>query len=278
MQTHQENEIQPSNGTDKTARGRPGRRKRASAESRASEGESVPRRRSARLSGEHEPDAQREEKTSKAKEVDRGVQHAIPSGEPKQKTSKPPRPPDDELQVDKKRATTKIALPFADTPVISRNKEMRKTSSESRRRSSSGMRGRRASSLIDSGVSNGETDYRVDLDIFLADARVAVPHNEVRTEEFYKHISQDLHEPRRMMQLLTWCGARAVTDKPSDQTGDVNAVLAGTKASLSSDGRVELSFIAARTIQEELLKDFTAKSEMSDWFNRVGVDLPGARY
>jgi kinetochore protein Mis13/DSN1 len=48
--------------------------------------------------------------------------------------------------------TTKIALPFADTPIIRRNKEMRK----GERRSSLGMRGRRASSLIDSGTSNGE--------------------------------------------------------------------------------------------------------------------------
>ena len=52
--------------------------------------------------------------------------------------------------------TTKIALPFADTPIIKRNKEMRKASADSNRRSSSGMRGRRASSLIDEGRGNGE--------------------------------------------------------------------------------------------------------------------------
>lgn len=51
---------------------------------------------------------------------------------------------------------TKIALPFADTPIIRRNKEMRDN-----RRSSLGMRGRRASSLIDSGKSNGDfVSYR----------------------------------------------------------------------------------------------------------------------
>lgn len=49
---------------------------------------------------------------------------------------------------------TKIALPFADTPIIRRNKEMRKGSGEARRSSLSN-RGRRASSLIDSGTSNG---------------------------------------------------------------------------------------------------------------------------
>ena len=48
---------------------------------------------------------------------------------------------------------TKFALPFADTPRIQRNKEMRKTNAA--RRSSLGLRGRRASSLIDTGKSTG---------------------------------------------------------------------------------------------------------------------------
>lgn len=66
------------------------------------------------------------------------------------------RTPGNELHVEKKRdGATKIALPFADTPIIRRNKEMRKGSSQGHRRSSAGMRGRRASSLIDSGASNG---------------------------------------------------------------------------------------------------------------------------
>lgn len=54
---------------------------------------------------------------------------------------------------------TKITLPMADTPVMQRNKEMRTAakSEKGNRRSSLGMRGRRASSLIDSGASNGET-------------------------------------------------------------------------------------------------------------------------
>lgn len=54
-------------------------------------------------------------------------------------------------------AGTKVALPMADTPVIQRNKELRGAKSDKgRRRSSLGMRGRRASSLIDSGTSNGK--------------------------------------------------------------------------------------------------------------------------
>ena len=51
--------------------------------------------------------------------------------------------------------STKIALPFADTPIIRRNQEMRRGAANGSRRSSLGMRGRRASSLIDTGKSNG---------------------------------------------------------------------------------------------------------------------------
>ena len=50
---------------------------------------------------------------------------------------------------------TKISLPFADTPIIRRNQEMRRGAGDGSRRSSLGNRGRRASSLIDGGKSNG---------------------------------------------------------------------------------------------------------------------------
>ncbi|KAK1995477.1 hypothetical protein LX36DRAFT_659624 [Colletotrichum falcatum] len=125
----------------------------------------------------------------------------------------------------------KIALPVSDTPVINRNKEMRKKGGGNRR-SSTGMRGRRASSLIESGHN-------------------AIPHREVETAEFYKHIeSEGLMEPRRMKQLLTWCGERALLEKPPHGQTDSNTIL------------------GARYIQEQLLKDFSTKSEFSDWFSR----------
>ena len=60
-----------------------------------------------------------------------------------------------ELTIHKKRGPAKIPLPFGETPVLRRNKEMRKMSAEKSRRSSSGMRGRRASSLIEAGSSRG---------------------------------------------------------------------------------------------------------------------------
>ncbi|KAL3466229.1 Mis12-Mtw1 protein family-domain-containing protein [Aspergillus heterothallicus] len=131
--------------------------------------------------------------------------------------------------------TSTITLPVADTPVIQRNREMRgKKSSKGSRRSSLSMRGRRASSLIDSGASN------------------ALPHKQVHTSDFYKHIAADgLPEPRRMRQLLIWCATRAMGDKPS--------------GSRSED---ESARLAARVIQEELLKEFSSNSELSNWFGR----------
>ena len=66
-------------------------------------------------------------------------------------------PEDDHTHpVDIQTDSTKIALPFADTPIIRRNQEMRRGTIGGSRRSSLGMRGRRASSLIDAGKSNGK--------------------------------------------------------------------------------------------------------------------------
>lgn len=127
----------------------------------------------------------------------------------------------------------KIALPFSDTPINNRNKEFRKKGGGGGgRRSSMSMRGRRASSLIESGHS-------------------AIPHREVGAAEFYKHIeAEGLSEPRRMKQLLTWCGERALSEKPKHGTAGAPAVL------------------GARAIQDALLKDFGSRSEFSDWFAR----------
>ena len=101
-----------------------------------------------------------------------------------------------------------------------------------------------------------------------------MPHDEVDTSEFYKHIeSEGLSEPRRMKQLLTWCATRALGEKPTDYSSeDGNARLAGRlHISYKPQGEehVELIISTAREIQNQLLKDFSKKSELSDWFNRV---------
>lgn len=113
---------------------------------------------------------------------------------------------------------TKIKLPMSDTPIINRNKEMRKKGGAGgSRRSSLGSRGRRASSLIESG-------------------QTAIPHREVSTAAFYKHIEADLLEPRRMKQLLIWCGERALSAKPRG-TLNSGAVLGGKDFSLLNEIR-----------------------------------------
>lgn len=110
------------------------------------------------------------------------------------------------LMLEHSRNGTVITLPFSDTPIINRNKEMRKKGGNSVRRSSLGLRGRRASSLIDNGHS-------------------AIPHREVETSDFYKHIETTLMEPRRMKQLLTWTGERCLVGEEKE-LGDPNRAAA----------------------------------------------------
>ena len=147
----------------------------------------------------------------------------------------------EEAEIRRDHSATKIALPFADTPVIRRNKAMRENKSgKGERRSSLSLRGRRASSLIDSGNSS------------------ALPHSEVEISDFYKHIeSEGLPEPRRMKQLLTWCATRCLDQKSMGQEFDDASAVA-----------------AARVIEEELLKDLANRSELSDWFSREDAVEP----
>ncbi|SMR44292.1 unnamed protein product [Zymoseptoria tritici ST99CH_1A5] len=132
-----------------------------------------------------------------------------------------------------------IALPFADTPIIRRNREMRKASADNHRRSSAGMRGKRASSVIDEGRGH------------------ALPHTEVPTGEFFKHISAELTEPRRMRCLLGWCGTRAMPAKPDPP-----------KESTPAANLEFQALQAARVIQEELSLDLISNGLLSDWFSR----------
>jgi kinetochore protein Mis13/DSN1 len=77
--------------------------------------------------------------------------HTAPNIAQDEQTQTIPTQPDDH-------SSTRIALPLADTPVIKRNKAMREgKSGKGERRSSLGSRGRRASSLIESGGSNGKS-------------------------------------------------------------------------------------------------------------------------
>lgn len=210
-------------------------------------GETQKRRRSTRLSADKEqlevhpkatePSTVRRTKKSAPAEKERKKQ-VTPAPEARPETKSAfvgvQTPTHNELHVAKKRDPNaqRIMLPFADTPVINRNKEMRKGSKDGHRRSSTGLRGRRASSLIDSGMSN------------------ALPHSEVEVRDYYKYVEQSLPEPRRMKQLLTWCAHRALPEKPSGDVQNANAIM------------------AARAIQQELIEDLRNKPELSDWFSR----------
>lgn len=178
----------------------------------------------------------------------------------------------------------RIALPFQDTPVIKRNKEFRKSSADGHRRSSSGMRGRRASSLIDEGRGNGTFKIAIiggRMFVFgqlLTDNVihvVALPHAEVPVTEFFKHISPDLTEPRRMRCLLGWCGTRALPPKPEapkENTAAANLEFQASQAGTSFSKEIYACLITdgdvARVIQEELSQDFITRGVLSDWFSR----------
>ncbi|KAK1065365.1 hypothetical protein LTR74_008042 [Friedmanniomyces endolithicus] len=199
-----------------------------------------PTRRSKRLSSEHEPadPAPSPIKTAHAKS------HANTERSPSPEKARP-------ITIEKKRKRgangaeeeekiMRITLPFQDTPVIRRNKEMRKGGDDGgHRRSSSGMRGRRVSSMMDEGRGN------------------ALPHTEVPTAEFYKHISAELTEPRRMRCLLGWCGTRALPSKPE-----------APKDSRQASSLEFQALQAARVIQAELSNDLVTNGTLSDWFSR----------
>ena len=132
----------------------------------AAEGEAkVGRRRSPRNSGEHEKEKtdppvlqvkkRRKDRKSSEPAADQDVEKSQSAqDQARQDTSQDHTQPI-EITFD----ATKIALPFADTPRIQRNKDMRKTNAA--RRSSLGLRGRRASSLIDTGKSTGNSVLRL---------------------------------------------------------------------------------------------------------------------
>lgn len=127
-------------------------------------------------------------------------------GRKKGKSTKAAREPEMVPVQEQAVQSAQISLPMSDTPIINRNKEMRKKGSN--RRSSLGSRGRRASSLIESG-------------------QTAIPHREVNPAEFYKHIEEGLTETRRMKQLLTWCGERALAVKPAHGTKNSSIIHGG---------------------------------------------------
>ena len=118
-----------------------------------------PARRSRRISGEDEGQDGSPKRRKRKDGDDEKVSRTV-SKRTEQSKSSEPSSGEQSRDVGTEQEGTKIALPFADTPVIRRNKAMREgRGSQGERRSSLGMRGRRASSLIDSGTSNGTRSF-----------------------------------------------------------------------------------------------------------------------
>ncbi|OQV04705.1 hypothetical protein CLAIMM_09554 [Cladophialophora immunda] len=246
---------QPTSDRTEIAKGEQMGRKTAQRKNRTSfptpiQKDDAPRRRSKRLSKDNEQQVGSPVKKSVRREESKKREphaDAHPKTSPEKRVHEPPpetsaNNPKEEAAstVQQDHASTKIALPFADTPVIKRNKAMREgKAGKGERRSSLGMRGRRASSLIESGNSS------------------ALPHPELNVSDYYKHIeSEGLPEPRRMKQLLIWCAERALDEKPM-----------GTGFGEASARQ------AARVIEEELLKELANRSDLSDWFGREEVPV-----
>lgn len=133
--------------------------------------------------------------------------------------------------------------------------------------------------------ANGHADTTY-LDVLANDfmSNVALPHSEVPAPEFYKHISADLTEPRRMRCLLGWCGTRCLPPKPNAPetstpatnlefqalqagTNDFNRCCRHRKERYTNDG-------AARVIQEELSLELVSNGTLSDWFSRDETSAP----
>lgn len=250
---------------------KPGRKKRASSPAEEPVQEvSAPRRTSRRISNQPAPSTPQDEQLAVPKsrsnqrrgrppaEKGRRAKELDPVREDDDTAARSGDQPGTPMDVDRpansdESPPQKIALPFSDTPIINRNRELRKGGG-SARRSSLGRRGRRASSLIENGHS-------------------AIPHREVNPAEFYKHIeSESLLEPRRMRQLLMWCGERALSEKPPHGARGSSAILGGKSSARNVNlrGRTLTDFFTciARAIQDQLLKDFGARAEFSDWFSR----------
>lgn len=127
-----------------------------------------------------------------------------------------------------------VALPVEDSPIIRKNKEMRENTN---RRSSLGKRGKRASS-----IGNGFS---------------ATPHDTIPTEEFYKHIDQDLSDPQKMRQLLTWCSTRMLELDGRKHIKQKNLVPQSDITTLN----------IAKMIKEEMVKDLKDGKINTSWWD-----------
>ncbi|WBW71141.1 MIS12/MIND complex Mis13/Dsn1 [Schizosaccharomyces osmophilus] len=122
-----------------------------------------------------------------------------------------------------------IPLPVSDTPIIKKTQKLRKSKG---RRSSLGQRGKRASSI--------GTGFE------------ALPHADVPTNEYYRHISKDLSEPLRMKQLLLWASYKHLNEQREKYK----------ETKESSEAAI------ARSIIQEVLNELLSNQFSISWYQR----------
>ena len=107
-------------------------------------------------------------------------------------------------------------------------------STDGRRRSS--LRGKRAST-----IGNGF---------------IAMPHPDIETSDFYKHIAASTPEPIRMKQLLVWCARRAVDKLSSSKMKETSIENASPYA-------------VAKAICDEIIQALVNNEINTSWYNRT---------
>ncbi|EUC58832.1 Mis12-Mtw1 family protein [Rhizoctonia solani AG-3 Rhs1AP] len=122
-------------------------------------------------------------------------------------------------------------VPISDTPVITRNREIRQAS-QSRRRSSLSSRGKRASQSLNSGL-------------------LATPHASVPPDTFYRHVDPDLPDSLRWRQVLCWTASRASDKqparKPSPIVQDLLKSIQSQAIKRLASGQIDTSISPSRT-------------------------------
>ncbi|ODQ64996.1 hypothetical protein NADFUDRAFT_51595 [Nadsonia fulvescens var. elongata DSM 6958] len=150
-----------------------------------------------------------------------------------------------------------VPLPMQDTPMIRRNQELRK---QNNRRSSLGKRGKRASS-----IGNGS---------------VAVPHNDISPQDYYKHLDPHLSDPQKMKNILIWSSTKVLEEEAKElhRRRDQLLTKAGrgnSNGSAINNGKLtteeDTARKIARVVKEELLKDTKDSKINLSWWSRPEI-------
>lgn len=125
--------------------------------------------------------------------------------------------------------STSIQIPISNSPI---RKELKN------RRNSLSNRGKRVSS-----IGNGFN---------------GVPHEQISTKEYYKHLNNDLPDPHKMRQLLIWCSKKKFDEDKNKHIKQKNK--------LSNEELTSLNI--AKVIKEEVVRDLVDGKINISWWNK----------